>query len=186
MVRTIIGGLLGGIALYVVGFIFWGTPLSGLAFAHADEAHSAAVQQALAANLTPSGTGSYVVPDPTTSGGTTLYGQGPIAMVHFNLHGFPLMDGGALIEGLILALVAGVLVALALQGIAARSNRMPEVLRAGILMALGVTGYLDLGQPVFNHYDWGYFVYGFLGDLIGFSACAAVIAWFLTRGRSAQ
>lgn len=36
MVRTVIGGLLGGLAIYVVGFIFWGTPLSGLAFHRAD------------------------------------------------------------------------------------------------------------------------------------------------------
>ncbi|MBK7283535.1 MAG: hypothetical protein IPI83_03180 [Sphingomonadales bacterium] len=46
------------------------------------------MQTALAANLPK--TGTYMVPDPSTQSGTTLYGKGPVAMVHYNSNGFPL------------------------------------------------------------------------------------------------
>ena len=179
MVRTLIGGLLGGLALYLVGFIFWGTPLSGIAFAHAGEAQNLAVHQALASNL--AATGSYLVPDPGTPAGTALFGQGPIAMVHFVAQGCSVMDAPSLLLGLILALIAGIIVAVALDAVSP-ANR----LRTGLLFALAVTAYLDLGQPIFNHYGWGYFIYVFLGDLIGFGAAVAVIAWFLGRGSAQQ
>ena len=58
MTRTLLGGLLGGLAMYMVGFVFWGTPLSGLAFTGAGDPQSAAIQAALAQNLTASGTGT--------------------------------------------------------------------------------------------------------------------------------
>ena len=31
MIRSVLGGLLGGLALFITGFLFWGTPLSALA-----------------------------------------------------------------------------------------------------------------------------------------------------------
>lgn len=182
MGRTAIGGLLGGLALYLVGFIFWGTPLSGIAFARAGEAQSAAVQNALAQNLTQSGTGTYMIPNPGTQQGTTLFGQGPIATIHFNTGGFAALDSSSLIAGLILALVAGVLIAFALRVIGNRVVSFGERARVVVLTALAITLYIDLGQPVFNHYGWGYFVYGFVADFLGFVACGLVISrWFLPR-----
>jgi hypothetical protein len=179
MVRTLIGGLLGGFALYLVGFIFWGTPLSGIAFAQAGDAQNLAVHQALASNL--AATGSYLVPDPGTPTGTALFGQGPIAMVHFVSQGFPVIDGSSLLLGLILSLIAGIIIAVALDAVTP-ANR----LRTGLLFALAVTAYLDLGQPIFNHYGWGYFIYLFLGDLIGFGVAVAVSTWFLGRSSGHQ
>ncbi len=44
MVRSVIGGLLGGLAMYIIGFIFWGTPLSALAFSRAGDQESANLQ----------------------------------------------------------------------------------------------------------------------------------------------
>ena len=44
MVRTFIGGIVGGLILFVVGYIFWGTPLGEMPFDHAGDAQSAAVQ----------------------------------------------------------------------------------------------------------------------------------------------
>lgn len=182
MARTVIGGLLGGLALYLVGFLFWGTPLSGIAFARAGEAQSAAVQNALAQNLTQSGTGTYMIPDMGTQQGTTLFGQGPIATVHFNTSGFAAVDSSSLIAGLILALVSGVLLAFALRVIGGRIVSFGERAQVIVLAALAITLYLDIGQPIFNHYGWTYFVYGFVADFLGFVACGLVIArWFLPR-----
>lgn len=50
--KTVIGGLAGGAALYLVGFLFWGTPLSAAAFSTADDATNAQLQAALGQALT--------------------------------------------------------------------------------------------------------------------------------------
>lgn len=182
MTRTVIGGLLGGLALYLVGFIFWGTPLAGLAFSTVDEGRSAAVQTVLAQNLTENGTGTYLIPNPGTPAGTTLFGQGPIATVHFNSGGFPVVDSAALISGLALALVTGLLIAFALAIVGRKVTDFADRARVALLFALAITLWIDIGQPIFNHYGAGYFIYLFLSDLIGLSACGLVIArWFMPR-----
>jgi len=187
MTRTLLGGLLGGLAMYLVGFLFWGTPLAGLAFGTAGDQQSAAIQASLAQNLTASGTGTYSIPSTATGQGTVLFGKGPIATIHFNTSGFPAVDTTALLGGLVLALVAGVIFAAALSIVAKWVPTFADRVRAGLLFALAVTLYLDLGQPIFNHYGPGYFIYTFLGDFLGFVAAALVIArWFLPMVRGAE
>ncbi len=184
MTRTLFGGLVGGLAMYLVGFLFWGTPLSGLAFAKLTDGQSAAVQSALAQNLTLGGTGTYLVPSPGTQQGTVLFGKGPIATVHFNTGGFPAVDTTALIGGLMLSLLAGVILAAALSIVARGVPAFVDRARVAILIALAVTLYLDLGQPIFNHYGPGYFIYLFLADFLGFVAAGLVICrWFLPKAR---
>ena len=105
MVRILIGSILGGLAQWVVGAIFWGTPLGKIAFHVVDDPKNAAVQQALAANLSEAGTGTYYVPWPDTAQGTVLHGKGPVALIHFNTAGFPVMDGTSLVAGLVLSIL---------------------------------------------------------------------------------
>jgi hypothetical protein len=182
MARAVIGGLLGGLALYLVGFIFWGTPLANLAFTGVDDARGAAVQAALAQNLTESGTGTYAIPWPGSGEGTILYGRGPIATIHFVTQGFPVVDTNALIWGLLLALLTGVLIAAALYGIGDRVLAFADRVRVVVLFSLAAAVYLHLGQPVFNHYGWGYFIYLFLSDFIGLCVAGIVVArWFLPK-----
>lgn len=183
MAKTLFGGLLGGLALYLVGFIFWGTPLNTIAFKHIDEASSTALQATLAQTLTTTGTGTYLVPAMDTAGGSVLYGKGPVATVHFNSSGFPLMDSDSLLKGFILALVTGVIIALALGAVGNRVTDFPSRARVAILFALAGTVWTELGQPIFNHYGWTYFVYLFLSDFIGLSVAGLVVArWFLPKG----
>src|SRR3546814_11901155 len=101
--------------MYLVGFIFWGTPLSALAFNRAESAAGSNLQAALAQALTPSGTGVYVIPDPANAQGTILYGKGPVATVFYNNSGFPVTDAGALVGGLLLCPVVGFVIALMLR-----------------------------------------------------------------------
>jgi hypothetical protein len=186
MIRTVLGGLVGGFALYLVGFVFWGTPLSMIAFSTVDDARNAAVQQALAQNLSENGTGTYVIPWPATGQGTVMFGQGPIATVHFNTSGFPVMDSASLIAGLLLALVTGIVIAFALRIVGERVPGFAERAQVAVLFAFAASLYLDIGQPIFNHYGWGYFVYLFLSDFIGLAVAGLVIArWFLPRSATA-
>jgi hypothetical protein len=185
MVRTVIGGLAAGIALFLVGFIFWGTPLSQMAFSTADEAHNAAVQTTLAQNLTETGTGTYQIPDMRTPQGTTLYGQGPIATIHFNTSGFPSMDTNMLIVGFVFALVSGTIMAFGLAAVGS-GRSFGEMARLVILYSLGFTIWTILAMPVFNHFGWAYWIYSFVsGSIAWIVAGLIVIRWFLPHHRIA-
>lgn len=187
MVRSAIGGLVGGLALYLVGFLFWGTPLANLAFTGVDDAKAAAVQAALAQNLAESGTGTYAIPWPGSGEGTILYGKGPIATIHFVMQGFPAVDTSALLWGLMLALLTGLLIAAALAAIADRVLAFGDRVRLVVLFALAATLYIHLGQPVFNHFGWGYFIYLFVSDFVGLCVAGIVVArWFLPRASAAS
>ena len=185
--RAIIGGLLGGLAIYLVGFIFWATPLNGLAYSSAGEAQSAAVQLSLAQNLTQSGTGTYIIPNPATASGTILYGQGPIAVVHFNSRGYPVADSTQLIVGLGLSLLVGVIIAIALSAVGNRVTDFASRAKVAVLYALAITIWTILAQPLFNHFGWGFWIYSFLVDFIGLSVAGLIVArWFLPRAAASS
>ncbi|WP_242124652.1 hypothetical protein [Sphingobium sp. Sx8-8] len=173
MIKTLLGGLIGGVAMYLVGFVFWGTPLSALAFHRADAAASGQLQAAMAQALTATGTGVYVVPDPATAQGTILYGKGPVAMVFYNNGGFPVTDASALIGGLILALVVGLLIAFMLRFIGAD---FAQRARVTLIFSLASILWLHIGQAVFNHAPWGYILYLAFSDFLALVAAGLVAA----------
>lgn len=184
MFRTLLGGLIGGFAMFLVGFVFWGTPLSNLAISSTDVQSSANLQAALAKALTPTGSGVYVIPDYSSAEGTVLYGKGPVAMVQFNTSGFPAVDGSALIAGLILALAVSVLIAFALRAVAADFARRVTVL---VLFALIAVLWIDVGQPIFNHAPWGYFIYLAFSDFVALVAAGLIAArWFMPKIEKAE
>lgn len=181
MVKSIFGGLVGGAVLYIVGFIFWGTPLSLMAFSKVDDAKNTELQAALGRALTEGGTGVYAIPDPAASQVTsTLYTQGPTSLIHFNTSGFPVMDTTSLIAGFILALIVGVAMAIGLNTIAERVTDFGSRAKVVIFGALAAALWTIISLPVFNHAPWGYHIYMFLCDFIGLSLAGLVIArWFL-------
>ena len=74
MIRLVIGSIVGGLAQFLVGFVFWGTPLSRIAFTVAPDAANAAVQTALAQNLTATGAGALA---PSGEGSRSWAGSWP-------------------------------------------------------------------------------------------------------------
>jgi len=183
MVRILIGSILGGLAQWVVGAIFWGTPLAKIAFRVVDDTKNAAVQQALAANLSETGTGTYYVPWPDSAQGTVLHGKGPVALIHFNTAGFPVMDGSSLVEGLVLSILTILLIGLALHAIADRVQEFAIRARIVILFAAAATLYFTVSQPVFNYsLPWTYFIYLALSQLIGMVVGGLVLVrWFMPK-----
>jgi hypothetical protein len=180
MPRLILGGVLGGLAMWFVGFLFWGTPLSLFALSKTDDTTTAVLQQALGQHLGPLGTGAYPIPWIGTPTGTQLFGHGPTAMVFFNSNGFANPDTASLITGLVLAIICVTIAGFALRLVAGGLN-FADRLKLVALVAVAVTAYSDLGQPVFNHMPVGYFVYLWLSDVASWVAAGAVLAWALPR-----
>lgn len=181
MFKSLIGGLVAGIVMFMIGFLFWGTPLSEAAFNKADDTASAAVQLSLAQNLTQTGTGTYVIPTPSTPQGTVLYGRGPIATVHFNVAGFAANDMGMMLPGFIFALVSGLLMSFGIAAVGG-DNSFAQVARLVVLFSLGTTIWTILAQPVFNNYGWGYWIYFFVSEAIAFIVAGLIVArWFVPR-----
>ncbi|MFN3387922.1 MAG: hypothetical protein ACK40O_03255 [Allosphingosinicella sp.] len=179
MVRTLIGGVVAGIVLFVVGFVFWATPLAEIAYKKADVPASAAVQTALAQNLTQSGTGTYIIPSTDTAEGTTLYGRGPVATLHFNTGGFPAEDMSMLLPGFIVAVIAGLLIAFGLAAAAGRRD-FKTLARLVVLVSLGFTTWSFLAAPIFGHHGWTYWIYAFVAESAGLILAGLVVArWFM-------
>ena len=183
--RTLVGGIVAGIILFVVGFIFWATPLGGLAYKTAPDAQGAAVQLALAQNLTQTGTGAYIIPAHETAQGAVLYGQGPVAVVHFNTSGYSPDDISMILPGLVMALVSGMLIALGLAVLAGNRN-FAERARLVIFLSVGITVWTILAQPIFNHFGWGFWVYSFFAETTALIIAGLVVArWFIPHTSAA-
>jgi hypothetical protein len=180
MIRTFIGGLVGGLILFVLGFIFWATPLGEIPVSHVPDAQSAALQLSLNQNLTPSGTGTYVIPGHSSAQGSVLYGQGPIATVHFNTSGFSAEDISMLLPGLIVALISGLLMAFALAAVGGGGRSCAGTARLVILASLAFCAWEFLASPIFNHFGWRFFIYSFVVQSVTWIIAGLVIArWFL-------
>ena len=183
MIRTVIGGIVAGIIIFVVGFIFWATPLGELAYSKADDAQNAAVQASLAQNLTQSGTGTYIIPNHNSAAGAVLYARGPIATVHFNTKGYSPDDMSMILPGFIVALVSGLLIAFGLAAVGGRS--FADLARLVVCFSLGFTVWEYLGSPIFNHYGWGYWIYSFIAESVSLILAGLVVArWFMPHNRN--
>jgi hypothetical protein len=191
MVRTLIGGIAAGLIIFVIGFIFWATPLGELPFSKATDAQNAAVQTALAQNLTKkdektgemSGTGAYIIPAHNSAQGAVLYAQGPIATIHYNTRGYSPDDMGMILPGLIVALISGLLMAFGLAAVSPGKS-FPEMARLVILFSTGFTVWEFIGSPIFNHFGWGYWIYAFIAETVSLIVAGLVVVrWFVPRDR---
>jgi hypothetical protein len=180
MARTLLGGLVGGLIIFILGYIFWATPLGDIPFSHASDAQNAAVQTSLAQNLAPNGTGTYIIPAHGSAEGAVLYAQGPIATVHFNTKGYSPDDMSMIVPGLIVALITGLLMAFGLAAVGGGGRSFVPVARLVVCYSLGFTVWEFLGSPIFNHYGWGFWIYCFVAESVSLIVAGLVIArWFL-------
>jgi len=191
MVRTLIGGIAAGLIIFVMGFIFWATPLGEIPYSKATEAQNAALQAALAQNLTRTdektgeigGTGTYIIPAHGSAEGAMLYAKGPIATVHYNTKGYSPDDMTMIAPGFVVALISGLLMAFGLAAVAPGKS-FEEMARLVILISAGFTVWEFLGSPIFNHFGWGYWIYAFVAETVSFVLAGLVVArWFVPRDR---
>ena len=179
MGRVVLGSAVAAVAMIVIGFILFATPLAKLNYAALGDMEAATVQQALASNLPK--TGTYFVPDPNASSQqTVMYGRGPIATIHYNRGGFPAMDPGSLFGGLVLNFIVALLIGTALLGIDARVPDFGSRARLVVLFSIAAAALMRLGMPFFYHHDWTHAIYTFAADAITLAVAGLIIArWFL-------
>ncbi len=180
--RVVIGAALAAIAMFVIGFLFFGTPLARLGTVGLGDPQAAAVQQAMAANLPR--TGTYFVPSVDTQAQTNMFSQGPIATIHYNTGGFGAMDSGALVGGLVLNFIVALLIGLGLNLVAGRVVDLASRIRLVVLFALGAGVLAHLSRPIYYHHDWGNAIYVFVADTVMLAAAGAILAWFLPVPRA--
>jgi hypothetical protein len=186
MIRTVIGGLVGGIIIFVIGFIFWATPLGEIPYSKAGEAQNAALQASLAQNLTASGTGAYIIPAHNSAAGAVLYARGPIATVHFNTRGYSPDDMSMILPGFIVAVASGLLMAFGLASVGGGGRSFAGLAQLVVCFSLGFTVWEFLGSPIFNHYGWGFWIYAFIAESVSLILAGLVIArWFMPHYRAA-
>jgi hypothetical protein len=185
MIKVVIGAALAALAMFVIGFVFFASGLQNMATGSVPDAQAAEIQRSLSLNLP--NTGTFVVPQPEESSSqTVMYGQGPVATIHYNKGGFPSMDPPALIAGLVLNFLTALLIGAALIGIDRRVPDFPSRARVVAIFAVASSAFIHLSEPIYYHHDWPHFLYAFVGDALMLAAGGLIIArWFLPRGVSA-
>jgi hypothetical protein len=177
--RALIGAVAAAVAMFILGFLFFATPLAKLGAGTLDNSRAAAVQQAMAANLPK--TGTYYVPSADTPEQSVMYGQGPIATIHYNTSGFSVADTGAMIAGFVHMLVVTMLMAVGLFILSRHVPSFSERVRLLILGTLGATIFMRLGQPIWFHHDWGHAIYLFVADTVSLGVAGLIILKLLPR-----
>ena len=177
--RALVGSVAAAVALFILGFIFFGSGLQNLAIGDVDDAQAATIQQALAANLP--GTGTFSVPDDSTAEQTVMYGQGPIATIHYNSRGFAIGDAGSMIGGFLHTFVVGLLMAAGLLTLSRYVASWGERVRLLLLGAIGAAVFIHLRGPIWFHHDWTYAIYALIADVVSLTVAGLIILKLLPR-----
>lgn len=180
MFKLAIGAVAGAVAMFITGFMYFAGPLALMGMASLDDNQGASLQAALAANVP--ATGTYMVPNPSTQSGTILYGKGPVAMVHYNTQGFSLSSMDGIIGGFVLDLVVAVLLAAGLSQLGTRVADFRSRAIIVVCFATACSAMITLSDPVWQHQDWAYAIFSFIGDALMLIIGGLVIArWFLPK-----
>ena len=177
--RALIGGAVAAVAMFIIGFIFFATPLYKLGSGSLDNVQAAAVQQTLASNIPK--TGTYFVPSGDTPEQTVMYGRGPVATIHYNSGGYSIADPGVMIGGFLHMLVVGLLMAVGLYTISLYIPGFGERVRLLVLGVVGAAVFMRLGDPIWFHQDWGNAIYLFIADCVSLIVAGLVILKLLPR-----
>ena len=180
MLRVVIGSAAAAVAMFVIGFIFFGPlGLSNLATHRLEDPQAQQVQQVLRTNLGP--TGTYEVPAPGRSNvQTQMHGAGPVATIHYTFEGqIAGMDAGTALKGLIFNFAIALLIGLGLLTVDGRVRDFASRARLAAMIGVAGAAFVNLSGPLYGHHGWPYFIYSFLADGLMLAAAGVIVAWFL-------
>jgi hypothetical protein len=174
-----VGAVAAAVAMFILGFIFFSTPVANIARAGLDDNQAAAVQQSLAANLP--ATGTYFVPYPDTPAQNVMYSRGPIATVHYNSRGFATADPTVMVGGFIHFLVVALLMAAGLYTLSRYVLPFGEQMKLLILGVAGAVVFMRLRDPIWYHHGWGHAIYLLIADTVILLVAGFIILKLLPR-----
>ena len=178
MIRVIIGSAAAAVAMFFIGFIFFGLGLQNMAIRSVGDLQAAPIQQTLRANIAE--TGTYSVPGDRTAEQTRMYGTGPVAMIHYNVNGqVGGMTAGTAFRGLLFNFLIALAFALALVSIDGRVRDFGSRARVVAIIALAAAAFAHLGMPLYMPQDWAYYVYLFLADGLALAVGGVIVARFI-------
>ncbi|WP_374597536.1 hypothetical protein [Sphingosinicella sp.] len=183
MGRLLVGSLVAAVAMFLIGFVFFGTPLFSNAYKTAPFETQVAVQEALKA-LPASGT--YFIPMGEDEAAMAAHRAGPTAMLRVNLQGSEMMDPMVMVKGFVHMVVSAFLLGLLLLRVAPKIWNFGE--RMGIVVAasLAVVVFSRLGEPIWFGADWPFTLYVAVTDLISLVVAGFILAkWFLPKSHPA-
>lgn len=177
MIRLVLGSFITALAMFVIGFIVYATPLMRVGFATAPETVQLDIQTALKALP---GSGAYVLPSPETTALTAAFAAGPVAVIHYNANGFAAFDSAQMLTGYLHMLISATLLALALWGVRGRIPDFAGRVRLVTGMALTMVVFTNLSDPVWFHQDWSSAIFVATSNLVSLVAAGCILArWFV-------
>lgn len=182
MGKLVIGSLVAAIAMFLLGFVFYGV-LMHLGWSTAPEATQLAVQEALKALP---GTGTYAIPGGESPAMIAAYAAGPVAQIQYNAGGFPMMDPAVFAGGYVHMAVSVFLVGLLLWNLRDRLVSFAERAQVVIAVAAIFCVYIHLAGPIWYHTDWRNALYKVVADMIIYVTGGLILArWFVPRATAA-
>ena len=182
MIRVVIGAFAAAVAMFVIGFLFFATPLGNIPVGQVDDDSAAAIQQTLAEHMGADGPAAYVVPGIIGEAQQVQYINGPIAMIHYNPNGYALGDTNAMLGGFIQLLITALILGFALHALSGHTRDFGDRMKVLILFTLAASVFMHLGNPVWWHQSWTFHGYLFVADLVSMLVGGTIITrWFLPR-----
>lgn len=183
MGRLLVGSLVAAVAMFLIGFVFFGTPLFSNAYKTAPFETQMAVQEALKA-LPASGT--YFIPMGEDEAAMAAHRAGPTAMLRVNLAGSEMMDPMVMVKGFVHMVVSAFLLGLLLLRVAPKIWNFGERMAVVVLASLAVVVFVRLGEPIWFGADWPFTLYVAVTDLISLVVAGFILAkWFLPKSHPA-
>ncbi len=171
------GSIAAAIAVFIWGFLFWGTAIAD-PFDHVTPEQ----ETTIAANLSTgfSEPGVYSIPDQangTEEEWIARHEAGPVAIVRVRPEGVNPMAPAKMAGGFVhmLVSIAFMAAALRLTNLQSYGQRLQLVL----VTALAGTTFATLTDPIWFHATWGYFVWLMIYYMISWLIAGAILARFI-------
>lgn len=183
MQKLVIGSVVAAVIMFILGFVFFGSPLFQFAHAEAPIETQTAVQSALKALP---GDGTYFIPLGDTPEAMAAHEAGPTAVVKYNSSGAPMMDPAVFVAGFGHMIVSALILGLVLWAVRDRVTDLGTRMRVILWLSLAMVVYTRLGEPIWYRTDWQNAIYVAIAEFISFVAAGYVLArWFVPAGANA-
>lgn len=180
MKNLALGTFLAAVAMFLWGFVFFGSAVGSATFSSITLEQETALAAALRQNVPADGT--YVLPAPFVGNEASFaerMAAGPSAMVHFARAGSPAMDPMLMLKGFVHMLVTALLLAMLLRRFGGGLSGYGERFRLALLIGVIVAVWANLANPIWWHQSWQHHGMIALYDLVGIGLAGAVLARFV-------